>query len=106
MRYIISRIGENRIALLVDFTGVKVGDCTARGVLHKIYQKKVEKGLDHVTFGQWYETIARYNITGVDDAYANATSIEHFYAFLNDYYSLIRDEGWFGKAFRKSEKES
>ena len=105
MRYISSVVGHGRIALVVDFTGVKVGDCTARGVLHKIYQKEVEKGLDHVTFGQWYESIAKYNITGIDDAYENATSVEHFYAFLKDYYSLLSDEGWFGKAFRKNEKE-
>ena len=105
MRYISNVVGHDKIALVVDFTGVKVGDCTARGVLHKIYQKEVEKGLDHVSFGQWYDRIVKYNIIGIDDAYANATSIEHFYAFLDDYYSLLSDEGWFGKAIRKNEKE-
>ena len=105
MRYISNTVGHDKIALVVDFTGVKVGDCTARGVLHNIYQKEVEKGLDHVSFGQWYDRIVKYNITGIDDAYANATSIEHFYAFIDDYYSLLRDEGWFGVARRKNEKE-
>ena len=105
MRYISNTIGHDKIALVVDFTGVKVGDCTARGVLNKIYKKEVEKGLDHVSFGQWYDRIVKYNIIGIDDAYANATSIEHFYAFLDDYYSLLSDEGWFGKALRKNEKE-
>ena len=84
---------------------MKVGDCTARGVLHKIYQKEVEKGLGHVSFVQWYDRIVKYNITGIDDAYENATSIEHFHAFLDDYYSLLSDDGWFGKVIRKNEKE-
>lgn len=105
MRYISSVVGHDRIALVVDFTGVKVGDCTARGVLHKIYKKEVEKGLEGVSFSKWYESISKYNIIGIDDAYENATSIEHFYAFLDDYYSLLGDEGWFGRAFRKNEKE-
>ena len=39
MRYISNVVGHDKIALVVDFTGVKVSDCTARGVLHKIYQK-------------------------------------------------------------------
>lgn len=36
MRYISNTVGHDKIALVVDFTGVKVGDCTARGVLQKL----------------------------------------------------------------------
>lgn len=80
-----------KLELTIDVKDTSVGDCSLLGFIVKIHKQTCNSN-----FEDWFKKIYCVNIINAESCFQTTSTVDGFYAFLEDYYTAKNQYHWYG----------